>query len=748
MRKFFAIQTAARTARLRVVLMFEKSPGAGSGFARTIALALAIVFIGTSAPLRSQTAGPRLLFTDIESGPNTGGLNNRGAFVTIYGEGFGATQGGSTVTIGGQPVASVTSWGQDNSARGLDRIVVQPGSNVHTGNIVVTVDGQASNGLPFTVRSGNIYFVNQATGNDGNSGTYNQPWKTIWQARDTMVAGDLVYVIGGTFTQMDPDVPGWDTLLFLDTALGRSGTVSSPIAYLGYPGNPPLFQNATARRGIYLNQDSGNLSYIVIGNMRFGVLEDAILVIGTGQRIVGNDLSNGGEGHKIGVFGNTTAVKILGNRMDSNGTPSGKSYDIYIQGFGVNRDIEVGWNEIRNRQGGRSMQIYGHLAGDRVEDLRIHDNILTGCELNNIVMGGSDGGTEILGTVTVTGNIITGSRSAEGLRVNDPQGTVIIENNTLVGNAVAQVYLEEAGAGRITLRNNIIVAQGGQQYYEFDAGSSSASFAPANNLVFGAGACAGWDAGCINQDPLFAGASDYHLQSGSPAIDQGVVTSVSRDHDGITRPQGAAFDIGAYEHYNYVPVCRVSCSATVPAGAEAGDPVSFQASATLLDCAGGSVSYAWDFGDGGTSTEQNPVHAFAADGSYPWSLSATAPGAVSCSRNGTIGIGSIADLTGSWTSVRKKGSRVNASFSCQNVGFGDAGAFTVKIYFSKKAKVTKKSTLIKTQAVASLAAGGATSISIKATPQNGHKYIVAVVDSGSAVAEVNETDNTIPQALP
>ncbi|MBI2841221.1 MAG: IPT/TIG domain-containing protein [Acidobacteria bacterium] len=551
MHRIRTIQVTIGMARLGIGVVTETpaaAAGARSRFSRLLVLACAVTLVGSIIPARAQTAGPRLFFTDIVSGPSSGGQNNLGAFITIYGEGFGAAQGSSTVTIGGRPVAGVTSWGQNKAARGLDRIVVQPGPGAATGNIVVTVGGQASNALPFTVRAGNIYFLNPATGDDGNPGTYAQPWATIWRPRQSMVAGDILYVVGGTFTQMDPDAPGWDTLLMLDTSFCASGTASAPVAYLGYPGKPPLFKNASARRGIYLNQDSGPLSHIVIGNMRFGLMDEAILVTGVGQRIVGNDLSNGGEGNKIGVFGDTSAIKILGNRMRSNGTPTGKSYDIYVQGFGINRDIEVGWNELRNRRGGRSMQVFGHVAGDRVDKLVIHDNVMVGCELNNIVLGGSDGGTEILGTVTVTGNIIAGSRSAEGLRVNDPQGRVIIENNTLYGNAVAQLYLERAGAKRITLRNNIIVAKAGQQYYELDAGSSSSSIVSANNLVFGAGPCAGWDKSCINEDPLFAGASDYHLKSGSPAIDRGVATSVSRDHDGIARPQGAAFDVGAYEY--------------------------------------------------------------------------------------------------------------------------------------------------------------------------------------------------------
>jgi len=41
---------------------------------------------------------------------------------------------------------------------------------------------------------------------------------------------------------------------------------------------------------------------------------------------------------------------------------------------------------------------------------------------------------------------------------------------------------------------------------------------------------------------------DYHLEVGSPAIDQGeAIPEVTLDHDAVSRPQGAAPDVGAYE---------------------------------------------------------------------------------------------------------------------------------------------------------------------------------------------------------
>ncbi len=64
------------------------------------------------------------------------------ALIQIAGNGFGATQGNSVVTVGGAP-SHIVSW--SNTA-----IAIQVPSRATTGNIVVTVGGVSSNGAAFT----------------------------------------------------------------------------------------------------------------------------------------------------------------------------------------------------------------------------------------------------------------------------------------------------------------------------------------------------------------------------------------------------------------------------------------------------------------------------------------------------------------------------------------------------------------------------------------------------------------------
>jgi len=107
------------------------------------------------------------------------------------------------------------------------------------------------------------------------------------------------------------------------------------------------------------------------------------------------------------------------------------------------------------------------------------------------------------------------------------------------------------------------------------------------------------------------------------------LTAVSGE-TGCVRSGGIVVSVG--------PVCTVTCTATVPTSGAAGSAVSFASMATTSNCSG-SPSYAWTFGDGGTSTQQNPDHTYASAGSYPWTLTVSVTGAYPCTQGGTLSVG-------------------------------------------------------------------------------------------------------------
>ncbi len=67
-----------------------------------------------------------------------------GTSVTLTGKDFGSSQGSSTVTFGGAPATSITSWSNTS-------IVVTVPAGASSGNVIVTVSGINSNGLNFAI---------------------------------------------------------------------------------------------------------------------------------------------------------------------------------------------------------------------------------------------------------------------------------------------------------------------------------------------------------------------------------------------------------------------------------------------------------------------------------------------------------------------------------------------------------------------------------------------------------------------
>jgi hypothetical protein len=241
----------------------------------------------SDAPPLSNGA-PILIYTDIVSGPNVGGENNKGIYLSLFGKNFGSSLSSLKVFINNVEVDNYRSLGVSRARKDIQQITVQIGmlGNPNQGvalPIKVEVNGVLSNAdQTFTVIPGNIYFVDNVAGVDttdiSSGGSFAAPFKTVQQAGFSTTfqiqpasvsgaygrvrAGDFIVMRGGTYTSVgfgsttgSKDTK--DTGYFVN-ALNKSGcpignncaqgggSSSGPITIMGYPTETVLIDRSNA----------------------------------------------------------------------------------------------------------------------------------------------------------------------------------------------------------------------------------------------------------------------------------------------------------------------------------------------------------------------------------------------------------------------------------------------------------------------------------------------------------------------
>jgi IPT/TIG domain len=550
---------------------------------------IAFVLLISSAVLAGAQAAPRAFFSDLQSGPNSGGQNNKGVWVTVWGKGFGTTQGASTITVGGGAVDNYPLWTDT-------KITFQLGSAASTGNIIVNVSGVgASNGLPFTVRSGNIFFV-ATNGNDSNTGSFSSPWQTIVKAKNTIGVGDTAYLEDGV-AQTSQD--NFSANLSMDAqGSSNSGTAAAPKALIAYPGATATVGTPGGQPYAIRTPNIGvAIDYWVISQLHIIGGTQAMDLSGTGWRIIGNEMQCPGADNQVGCFemSGGNQVVFYGNEVHNAGINPTSSKFYHAVYFSTDSNhIDVGWNHIHDNFTCRALQFHsspvcnptcgaGDTTGFDMYDLHVHDNLIHGDNCNGInfaTVDPSKGPVEAYNNVVYHVGLMDplqagGSFSCiyvAGITNTGTPGTGTIQvfNNTVSdcasnnssnasGSRGAFGLADSSGATGLilNLRNNIAYQLPGEIYLDGVLGQITGD----TNLWFGLGSGPAQTTNNINADPLFAnlGSADYHLTSGSPAEDKGLTIvqsnsfnpapgpSIGLDKDGVQRPQGTAFDLGAYE---------------------------------------------------------------------------------------------------------------------------------------------------------------------------------------------------------
>lgn len=619
----------------------------------------------------AQTGPPRVFFSDLESGPSTGGENDRGAFVTLWGRNFGAARGASTVTVGGGAVAGYPVWTDT-------RIALQLGPAARTGEIVVRTSAGASNGVPFTVRAGDIYFV-AATGSDSNAGGFANPWRTLAKAAESMKPGDSTYVRDG-FVETREDIFG------AALSVVSGGTPGRPLTLAAYPGATVTVGSPNLEFGLRIPniEEADVADHWVISQLTLRGLVSALAVEGPGPvdwRVVGNNISCPNADGQTGCFVASLArqLKFYGNEVHHTAR-RGASKQYHAVYFTTDSNqVEAAWNFIHDNNSCRAMQFHSSpLEGNtglNQYDLSVHDNLIRGevCDgINFATVDPSRGKVEAYNNVIVRAGagphpeddsanyscVYVAGSTNQG---PDGSGTVEIYNNTCYdfggvdpGGSDSGAFVRGPGSPRLfmNLRNNIAYALRGQQYVNGALGLIRGS----NNLWFGAGSGPAATQGNVNADPRFVSPAnfDFRLQAGSPAIDAGLALNLVSDFDGVPRPQGPALDLGAFEFFQGPApapvtgprVTRVADAFSFDAGPLApgklfsifgaglgpadGIATNFDAATRRLPSSAGGVSVAID----GRNIPLLFVRADQINAQAPYELAGTAPASVVVSSGG------------------------------------------------------------------------------------------------------------------
>lgn len=533
------------------------TPSSGVRCGQPIYSALVYLFVTAVAftvCANGQRPAPRIFYSDLTSAPASGGESGQGAFVTLYGTGFGAKRGMGSVTVAGEPAAAYPVWSEH-------KITFQLARATRSGKVVVHADGDSvSNEIPFTVRSGHIHFYPEKKGEKFQS------------AIDKLHPGDVLYLQDGVVVDaLDQYEASWNIM--------SSGRADNPISVLAYPGATATIGSVD---GPHIAARTPNVhrtsDYWVIAGLHFVGNQEALDVTDSHTwRLVGNDFTCP---HGFGPTGciemsQVSDVSFFGNTVHDVGLP--RTTKVY-HGVYFSTDsnhIDFGWNTIADVRGCRGLQFHSTKTdpgtGHNQYDLHIHDNVIhdTACDginlatinpaagpvevFNNLLYNVGQGPDPEDGSADYACIYIQGGANAGPVG----SGMVDVYNNTMFRcgdrrNTDSGAIALSRGSNKqsVRLRNNIIVLNEGIPL--FSSNSKLVPLQAESNLIW-------WlqnsksnqphvPEGFQVMDPQLRDPlnGDFRPTANSPALRKGVPTSAKWTLDGTMRTSKDFPGVGAY----------------------------------------------------------------------------------------------------------------------------------------------------------------------------------------------------------
>ena len=348
---------------------------------------------------------------------------------------------------------------------------------------------------------GRCYYVDAAAGNDGNPGDSARPLRTVQHAADLVNPGDMVIVRDGVYTGSSSEV----------LAIGRGGTASNWVVF-----------RAEHKWGAVLD---GQGTPGVQGVSDAGVHFSASFV-----RVEGFEIR--GMWHD-GVDMGATDIVLSGNHIHNVGGYCESS------GLGISAIAAYSSNVVIEQN---VIHDIGRLSPGQF-----------GCSPSSDYWQNHDHGIYLSDGVNVIIRNNVFYNMVHGWDVHRYGSTcdqVYVVNNTFAypnPNRDGHIILASTTTN-LYIENNIFYLPG--QNIGISGTTSGAHID--HNLSTAAVGGGGIGSNIENTDPQFVNPSalDFRLQAGSPAVDAGTILSiVLGDVLGIIRPQGAGYDIGAFESH-------------------------------------------------------------------------------------------------------------------------------------------------------------------------------------------------------
>jgi len=425
--------------------------------------------------------------------------------------------------------------------------------------------------------NGTVYYV-APTGSDSNPGTQDYPWRTIQKAADTLAAGDTVYIKAGIYEGgVSPQ---------------NSGSADNYIVYAAYPGDTVTIDGVSVTlpewNGLFnlVGQDYIRVSGLRVINAGPGPHNPGILVEDASHIIIEHNYVYNSSDSGIMVW-NSNNVTVAQNEIE------GACYGGYNEGISVGRTdtFEVRYNHVHHsikegvcaKDGSSNGKVFGNHVHDTdavgiyvdaqteyTYNIEVFENVVHDIAANGFAVASEQGGS--LENVKLYNNVAyhnkwVGFQVSSCCIAHHPISNVQIINNTSYDNGWdpwgGGIALDNPQAEGIVIRNNICSQN---LYFQIavDPSVPVQNVTVDHNLIDGYRGTEGETYGddYVTGDPMFVHATggDFHLQQGSPAIDNGSSTDApTSDFEGHARPHGAGYDIGADEYivftdFVYLPI--------------------------------------------------------------------------------------------------------------------------------------------------------------------------------------------------